>query len=626
MKARALPLALAALLLASSPAWAKAPRSKARAKTPAAAAARKASSKARRTAPATHEADTREAETREAETSEVLLARAQADEAEASSAASPEPSAGDREALEVLEVVEVAGDQAYLAPGIERHYDIDDRVTIGRRGYRVLAHNTKNVVIALGGRQVKKGQRATVKVRPMPNTTFAARPKPPNVTAFADKWQEPVRPAETQTPKHVPLGAPQDKRRNRAALVLDHTRTQPLSGSAAAIDRVRLRALLHAELADSRVAFDADALMDFWRADDLELRRGSASRPLLEVRHLELSYRGDSVRAGLGRLRYPSSTLGTLDGARASAALGESWTLGAFGGTLADPRDGSPSMDVSRFGAELVWQGLEETAPTRASITAQGSRFLGALDERRITGIIESYPRFGRLGARAEVNAFDRDNPWNAPTLELTDLALDASVKVSSLRLSSYVSARRPERSYWLAASLPPGYFCVAERAAGATGTEPCLGAAQRFGATFSAAWESERWTLDAGTSLLSTRLAVAEHNTVFMGYRLRELWDIGRLELGASASRGSLIESVAMNVGVGASLLQDTADVGVYYRPSALRYIADSAEFVEHGAGARLWWAAASTIDLSLSADMLQSRDTGVLLLQTTLAWRPRF
>ena len=570
----AVPLALSTLLLASSPA---------RAQTPAPAGARAA-------------AATAGAEAREGE------------------------------ALEVLEVVELSGDQAYLTPGIERHYDIGDSVTIGRRRYRVIAHNTKSVVIALDGHKVKKGARATVKVRPVPNTTFAARPKPLSASAFAGQWQDPVRPAETQTPKPVPLGVPRDERRNRATLVLDHTRTQPLSGSAAAIDRVRLRALLHAELADSRVAFDADALIDFWRASDLDLRRGSSSRPLLDVRQLELSYRGDVVRAGLGRLRYPSSTLGMLDGARASAALSEHWTLGAFGGTMADALDGSPSLDVSRFGAELVWQGLQDSAPTRASVTAQGSRFLGALDERRVTAMFESYPRFGRLGARAEINFFDRDNPWNAPVTELTDLSLDASVKLSQLRLSGYVDARRPERSYWLAASLPPGYFCVAQRVVGASGSEPCFGAAHRLTATVSAAWEAERWTLDAGTTVLTTRLATAEHNSVFVGYRLRELWQVGRLELGASASRGSLIESAAVNAGLGASLLQDTADVSVYYRPSLLRYTADSAELLEHGAGARLWWAASRTIDLSLSGDLLQSRDTSMLLLQTTLAWRPRF
>lgn len=553
-------------------------------------------------------------------------ARAQAPTAAPASPGVAPPEAAQGAALEVLEVVEIAGDQAYLTPGIDRHYAAAGQVNIGRHRYRVLAHNTKSVVIALDGRRVKKGQRATLEVRPRPNTTFAARPRPRSASAFAEQWQEPVRPAQTQAPKPVPLGAPRDARRNRAALVIDHTRTQPLSGPAVAIDRVRLRALLHAELADSRVGIDADALLDVWRASDLGQRTGSASRPLLEVRQLELSYRGDVLQAGLGRLRYPSSTLGTLDGARASAALDEGWTLGAFGGTLADPSDGGPSLDVSRFGAELIWQGLQPSAPTRASITAQGSRFLGRLDERRITGTVESYPRFGRLGARAEVNLFDRDNPWGAPAVELSELSLDASVKLSSLRLSGFVNARRPERSYWLAASLPPGYFCVAQHVVGATGPTPCLGAAQRLAGTFSAAWEAERWTLDAGTTLLTTEGASAEHGTVFLGYRLRELWHVGRLELGASAARGSLIESAALNVGVGAALLQDTADVGVYYRPSVLRYVADSAELLEHGAGARLWWAAASTLDLSLSADVLQSRDVGVLLLQTTLAWRPRF
>ena len=77
----------------------------------------------------------------------------------------PLPAATDSAALEVLEVVELAGDLAYLTPGIERHYVIEGDVHIGRRRYRVLAHNTKSVVIALAGHHLVKGQRATVQAQ-----------------------------------------------------------------------------------------------------------------------------------------------------------------------------------------------------------------------------------------------------------------------------------------------------------------------------------------------------------------------------------------------------------------------------------------------------------------------------
>lgn len=528
--------------------------------------------------------------------------------------------------LQVVEVVEVAGDRAYLSPGVERELVAAPQVTLGKHRYRVLASNTNNLVIARAGRRLTRGQRGTLEVHARRNTTFAARPAPPALSTFADKWREPARPAEAQSPKFVPLGAARDKPSQRVAFMLDHSRTQPLSGPALAIDRVRLRALLHAELGSSRVALDADAFLEHWRADDLASRRGSASRPLLNVRQLELSYRGDSFQAGVGRLRYASSTLGMLDGARASASLGETLSLGAFGGTLADPLDGRPETDVARFGAELLWQGLAGSAPTRASVTAQGSRFLGTTDERRLTALFESYPGFGHLGAHAEVNFFDADNPWNAPSAELTSIGFDGSVRLSKVRLGLSLNARLPERSYWLAAALPEGFFCVAESTPGADSNEPCVGSARRVAASFTAAWEGELWTLDGGVTSVTTSLTEAEQNTAFLGYRQRGLWQAGRFDVGASASSGSLLESAALNVGLGVSLLDDSADLSVHYRPNVLRYRADMVELLEHGVGTRVWWAASSELDLSLSADVLTSRDVDVLFLQTALAWRPRF
>ena len=81
--------------------------------------------------------------------------------------------------------------------------------------------------------------------------------------------------------------------------------------------------------------------------------------------------------------------------------------VGAFAGTLPNPLDGAPSADASRFGAHVAWQDAA-AARSRASLTLQGSRYLGRMDEQRITGLFESYPDFGRLGAHAELSLFDR--------------------------------------------------------------------------------------------------------------------------------------------------------------------------------------------------------------------------
>jgi hypothetical protein len=382
--------------------------------------------------------------------------------------------------------------------------------------------------------------------------------------------------------------------------------------------------VLHAELARA-LAFDADAAVEAWQADDLSLRRGDASRPLLGVRQLELSYRGESLQAAIGRLRYAAATLGMLDGARTSVAIGENWAVAAFGGTLADPLDASPASDAARFGAELLYNGELVGAPSRASLTLQGSRFGGRLDERRLTAIAEAFPEFGRIGARAEASLFDADNPWNADRAELTALAGDASFRIGGLRLALALETRRPERSYWLASALPPGYFCVSETVAGG-GAEPCLGGDRRSMAAFTAAWDAPSWTLDAGTTAVTTRMAASEQATAFVHFQRRDLFGALRFDAGSSVASGSLLESAALELGLAAALWRDALDVSVYYRPSLLRYKANSEPLLEHGTGARLWWALFDGFDTSVSADLLTGPVADVLFVQTALAGRPRF
>lgn len=529
-----------------------------------------------------------------------------------------------RERLE-LRVVEVAGGRAYLAPGPGRGVRIEDHVDIGRHRHAVIASTSKHIVIQLKGRSIALGQRAFIGARPHELKTFATRPAPPSLHAYEGKWREPERPAQTQTPRFVPLGVVTDRRRNRAAFVLDHSRTEPLSGPGVALSRTRLRTVLHAELTRA-LAFDADAVVELWQADDLSQRRGDASRPLVSVRQLELSYRGEALQAAIGRLRYAATTLGMLDGARASAALSESFSIAAFGGTLADPLDTSPATDVSRFGAELLWRGELARAPSRASLTAQGSRFGGRLDERRLSAVAESYPEFGRLGARAEASFFDADNPWNADSAELTALSADASFRTGQLRFGLALETRRPERSSFLAAALPAGYFCVSETLAGSSVREPCIGGDMRSLATLTAAWDRDAWTLDAGATAVTTRMAPAEQATAFLNFRRRDIWGLLRLDAGASVASGSLLESATLNVGLGAGFLRDALDASVYYRPNVLRYKADAAPLLEHGAGTRLWWAVFDDFDTSLSADVLMGPDVDVLFVQAALAWRPRF
>jgi len=525
-----------------------------------------------------------------------------------------------------VQVVEVAGGRAYLSTGGERQVRVGDQVRIAGAAYPVVAQNSKNIAVALGPRRLERGQRGFVLVHAAATETFRTRAVPRPLAVFAGQWRAPALPAESQTPRFVPLGAMSDARRNRAAFQLDYQRIEPLSGPAAAIGRTRLRALLHAELSGLPVTFDADGFAEFWQAKDLAARPQNASRPVFTLRQLELGYRGDTVQGAIGRLRYASSTLGMLDGARVSANLSDDWAVAAFGGTLANPLDGSLASDASRFGAELAWQDQQAAARPRASLTFDGSQYRGRSDERRILGLVEAYPDFGRLGARAEVSFFDADNPWATATSELTALAADASFRIGSLRLGAALDLRRPERSLWLAAYLPPGYFCVSRPVAGGGATEPCIGTDLRYGGVLNAAWEATSWTLDAGATFTTTRPAVAEQSTGFLHFQRRDLFGALRLDAGASASRGSIIESVALDVGAGLSLGQDSTDVSLYYRPSLARYGADADAFIEHAVGSRLWWALSSVFDLTGSCELVTGRDVDVLLLQLGAAWTPRF
>lgn len=524
-----------------------------------------------------------------------------------------------------VEIVEIAGGRAYLTPGGAAHVRVGARVWIAGRRYPVLASNAKNIVIDVRGGRLTRGQRGEVTVQALETPTFDKRAVPRPVAAFTGRWHAPSLPADAQRPRFVPLGVMTDERRNRAAFFVDYQRIQPLSGPSFGIGRTRLRALLHAELSGVPLRLDADASADFWQATDLEFRPGNASRPFITVRQLELGYQGETLQGAVGRLRYASRTLGSLDGARVATSLSDTFTVAAFGGTLADPLDGGLSLEASRYGAELAWQDPNAAWQPRGSLTLQASRFLGRTDERRVTGLFEAFPRSGRVGARAEVSLFDADNPWAAATRELTAAGADATFRLDAVRLGVSLDMRRPERSLWLASFLPRGYFCVTEPAPTAA-IEPCIGGERRYAAALNAAWEATLWTADAGATFATTQRATADQTTGFLNFRRRELLGQLRVDTGASASRGSLYQSAAFNIAPGLPFLDGSADLSLYYRPNWMRYRAEIDGFVEHGFGTRLWWAVSSVFDLSGSADVIAGRDVDVLVLQLSAAYRPRF
>src|SRR6185369_3872102 len=104
-------------------------------------------------------------------------------------------------------------------------------------------------------------------------------------------------------------------------------------GAGSSIGRAELDARVHGEpILGVPFAFDVDLSLARWFAANLGAREGGDARPLLWVREALMSYGAGGFYAGLGRMRYAASTLGTLDGTRLVAPIGEGASIGAFGG------------------------------------------------------------------------------------------------------------------------------------------------------------------------------------------------------------------------------------------------------------------------------------------------------
>jgi hypothetical protein len=143
--------------------------------------------------------------------------------------------------------------------------------------------------------------------------------------------------------------------------------------------------------------------------------------------------------------------------------------------------------------------------------------------------------------------------------------------------------------------------------------------------ALHTAAWDGAAWAIDAGASAVATKGAPAEQAYAFVNFRRRDLFGRLRFDAGASVSSGSLLESAALALGLGATFLEDSVDASLYYRPSVSYYKAGSDRLLEHGVGTRLWWELTEVLDTSVAADLLTGPDVNVLFVQVAVAYRPR-
>jgi hypothetical protein len=364
-----------------------------------------------------------------------------------------------------VKVVDIAGGRAYLTPGEAAGVAVGSVVVLRDRRYRVVAATGKHAVIEMKGRELRVGMTGPAEAK-IKRTDSASLPKPKPLTAYESQWLEPVLPATRQTPEYVPLGTSPGGDRIDLALSTDVGGTIALSDGES-LGRASLRARLHAEPFAQPVSFDVDLAVRSWFGGNIQNRPGDSSRPLLAIRELQFGYgTSTSPQVGLGRLPFVAVGVGRLDGLRVRPPSWGGFTIGAFGGTVPNPLDYLPTLDTTRFGAQLAYQNESLDAQPFVGLSAHASTFMGEIDERRLNLEFDVFPGKGDVAGHFELSMHDEVNPWQARRFEVSAAGLDASIRVGLFQLAGRFDMRSPERSRWLTSYLPLGYVCNTEPAA----------------------------------------------------------------------------------------------------------------------------------------------------------------
>lgn len=520
-----------------------------------------------------------------------------------------------------LEVVDVAGDHAYVVPGEAAGLHSGDTVRFGERSFNVTTVYAQGAALELRGQTLRRGARGRANVRSVADESVRRLPTPHPLTAFQGQWPKPALPSLSQHPKPVPLGPLAADGGTRVALSVGGLGSVPLKSAGSPWARGELRARVVAEpIRELPLRVDADVALALWFAGDVG-EDSSASRPLARVRALEVAYGHDSsFLAAAGRLRYAARTIGMLDGVKAQAPLYGGLVLAAFGGIVPDPLTGKPSTDAARFGAELAWEDLETELRPRVALTAQGSHFDGSLDERRLNAFVDVFPGRSHAGAYASLSLFDQDNPWNAPSQELSAVGASTTARFGEFELGARLDMQRPERSRWLDSFLPQGFFCTRTLAANS-----CRRGDARLLGQADVGLRKERWSVSAGATASHSVHIDADQLGGFVSASVLRIADVVHLDGSLMGQSGSLLRSSAVSVGAGTLLWNDRVDLGVHYRPAFTRYHADPDAFLEHSIGADALVELGSDFNVSLAADALAGRDASMLLIQSLVSWRPR-
>lgn len=536
--------------------------------------------------------------------------------------AGPTRAEGERKKVKVT-VVDQAGSVVYLEPGEQEGVRPGQKVYFGKKSYRVVAITATSATIDVGKQVLSIGKRGTVTVT-VSDKEREARPKPKSLDAYEGEWAAAVPPSEAQNPTPVPIGS---IRRRGSSEVLFRATSSSLFpfGGGNRVTRVAVRAQLRAEpFADTPFGVDADLEVAKWIGRGLTVGLGADSRPLLEVHELRLRYGDlDNPLLGLGRLRYAAATVGLLDGVRVSSPTKKGITVYAFGGLVPNTLNGKPVSDVSRFGAGATYFAPTNALRPSAELTAHGSMFDGALDERRVAANVRMYPGSVSLGGRVEVSMFDKDNAWGASKVELTAAGVDAGVTHKRWRANVSVDALQPERSAWLASLLPPSWLCTASQGTPGVSPEPCDGNRDtRYFSLATTGFDTDRVSIRLGGNAVANEELAIDQVGGFADLGLHKLWRDISIDLGAMASLAPFVEMYALRAGL-SSPLSKGVDASLFYRPALLVYDAATSDLLEHRVGGEVFYAPANDLGVRVSAEAATGDDVSVVGVYATAVWR---
>ncbi len=528
-------------------------------------------------------------------------------------------------------VVETAGSRAYVQPGATAGVHRGATVTVQGKEYAVIDGSDSFAVVEMGDEPLHEHETGRANRVEQEEQKVVELSKPRPLQGWKGAWTPEAAPADAQEPRLVPLGDAERNRRFDVRFALAAGGVVPLGGQlGSSLGEAELNMRLHAEPLEAPITVNVDASLQGWVAADLASRVGASTRPALYVRELLATYNPGSLYAGVGRMPYAASTLGTLDGIRVEKGFGGGLTVGAFGGFLPNPLSGAPSADAQRFGVEARYSRPDLDLRPEAAVVVHGSTFNGGLDERRVSALFSLFPGPSRFGGYVEVSSFDASNPWHAGTVELTAAGVDESLRVGSFELGARFDVRQPERSRWLATFLPMSWFCttVPAPAANPLATEPCNGnvSTSAFG-EIDASVAIGNLSLAVGGLTVSDLTEQAEPSTFggFASARVARIAKAYRLDVSANYSQSTFVNMAGGSAGPGVTLMDDVLDVSAYYRINVLRYAVDSASLLQQGVGGTFVILPSSELLFTLQGESIVGDDAKVLTMFATVVWRPR-